>query len=113
MPRRPSRLVKIVRTVAPWSRLVAVAARAGLSVREAISVRAYLSERKSHCTPLNSGLEKVIGVNVVLSCSPTVNAMWYWPCEAVEMTRLLNQLLNSTDLSIALPVSVGCCCAHS
>ena len=43
-------------------------------MREARIVAWYLSEAKSICTPLKSGLEKVIGVSVVRMRSPTVIA---------------------------------------
>ena len=48
--------------------------RIGSLMREARIVAWYLSAAKSTCTPLKSGLEKVIGVRVVRIRSPTVIA---------------------------------------
>ena len=48
--------------------------RIGSLMREARIVAWYLSEAKSICTPLKSGLENVIGVRVVRIRSPTVIA---------------------------------------
>ena len=43
----------------------------GSLIRESSSVASYLSAAKSHCMPLKSGLEKVIGVSVVRNSLPT------------------------------------------
>ena len=64
----PKRLVLLVRDSA------ANPEELGALTRDISTVASYLSEAKSHWTPLNSGLEKVIGVRVVRIWLPRVIA---------------------------------------
>ena len=75
----------------------------GALSREPRRVSAYLSARKSHCNPLNVGLEKVRGVSVVRMASPTVREVWNWPWLADEMTRLSNHRPKRVPFKRALP----------
>ena len=72
-PRKPYKLVKTVSLASEIS--LSRRWTAGLSMREAMKVKAYLSDCISHWMPSKSGFEKVIGVSVVRSCSPTVSAV--------------------------------------